>query len=141
MGAAWRTVRVFVSSTFGDMHAERTYLVTHVFPRLRDWCERRHIDLREVDLRWGITEYDATHHKRVLEACLGRIDECELFIGFLGQRYGWVPTADEVNPETLARYPHLAEWIAEGRSARDFGGLLGSLGHEQVALDGSTRVT
>ncbi|MBN2560004.1 MAG: DUF4062 domain-containing protein [Phycisphaerae bacterium] len=30
-----RTIRVFVSSTFRDMHAERDHLVTVVFPELR----------------------------------------------------------------------------------------------------------
>jgi len=32
----WRTVRVFVSSTFRDMSAERDHLVRFVFPRLRE---------------------------------------------------------------------------------------------------------
>jgi len=27
MSAAWKTVRVFISSTFRDMHAERDWLV------------------------------------------------------------------------------------------------------------------
>ena len=30
----WKTVSVFVSSTFNDIHAERDYLVKEVFPRL-----------------------------------------------------------------------------------------------------------
>jgi hypothetical protein len=30
----WKTVSIFVSSTFDDMHAERDYLVKEVFPRL-----------------------------------------------------------------------------------------------------------
>ena len=36
MPAAWRTIRVFISSTFRDMHAERDYLVKVVFPWLRE---------------------------------------------------------------------------------------------------------
>lgn len=28
----WKTVRIFISSTFNDMHAERDYLVKSVFP-------------------------------------------------------------------------------------------------------------
>ncbi|MEO0082545.1 MAG: DUF4062 domain-containing protein [candidate division WOR-3 bacterium] len=32
----WRTVRVFISSTFRDMQAERDHLVRFVFPRLRE---------------------------------------------------------------------------------------------------------
>ena len=63
----WKTVSVFVSSTFNDMHAERDYLVKEVFPRLREWCERRRLRLVDVDLRWGVTEADATKHKRVVD--------------------------------------------------------------------------
>ena len=32
----WKTVRVFISSTFLDMQAERDYLVRFVFPRMRE---------------------------------------------------------------------------------------------------------
>jgi len=35
-----RVIRVFISSTFRDMHAERDHLVTVVFPELRERCER-----------------------------------------------------------------------------------------------------
>jgi hypothetical protein len=34
MAAIWQTVRVFISSTFRDMHAERDHLVKIVFPAL-----------------------------------------------------------------------------------------------------------
>jgi hypothetical protein len=40
MGAPWKTVRVFTSSTFRDMHAERDYLVKVVFPALRERLEQ-----------------------------------------------------------------------------------------------------
>ncbi len=36
MATAWRTARVFVSSTFRDMHAERDHLARVVFPELRE---------------------------------------------------------------------------------------------------------
>lgn len=32
MLAKWQTVRVFISSTFPDMHAERDHLTKRVFP-------------------------------------------------------------------------------------------------------------
>jgi len=35
MNATHKTVRVFISSTFRDMHAERDHLVAVVFPELR----------------------------------------------------------------------------------------------------------
>jgi hypothetical protein len=36
----WRTVRVFISSTFRDRHAERDHLVTVAFSELRERVER-----------------------------------------------------------------------------------------------------
>jgi hypothetical protein len=51
-----RVMRVFVSSTFRDMQAEREELVKVVFPQLRKLCETRGVTWGEVDLRWGVTE-------------------------------------------------------------------------------------
>ena len=48
-----RLVRVFVSSTFRDIHAERDELVLRIFPQLRKLCEERGVTWGEVDLRWG----------------------------------------------------------------------------------------
>ena len=48
----WRTIRIFVSSTFKDFHQEREVLVKEVFPDLRLWCEQRKLRLVECDLRW-----------------------------------------------------------------------------------------
>ena len=55
-----REIRVFVSSTFRDMHAEREELIKRIFPRLRKMCAERSVAWGEVDLRWGVTaEQDA----------------------------------------------------------------------------------
>jgi hypothetical protein len=51
---SWIEVRVFVSSTFADMHSEREVLVRKVFPRLRAWAEPRRVRIVECDLRWGV---------------------------------------------------------------------------------------
>ena len=45
MRTTWRTVRVFISSTFRDMNAERDHLVRFVFPRLRQALVARRIHL------------------------------------------------------------------------------------------------
>ena len=55
MSDAWRTVRVFISSTFRDMREEREELVKRVFPQLRKLCEERGVTWADVDMRWGIT--------------------------------------------------------------------------------------
>jgi telomerase protein component 1 len=87
----WRTVRVFISSTFRDMHAERDHLVKVVFPELRERLEAHRVHFIDVDLRWGVTR-EQVENERVLDVCLKVIDECRpFFVGILGQRYGWVP--------------------------------------------------
>jgi hypothetical protein len=100
-----RSLRVFVSSTFRDMHGEREYLIKKTFPRLRMLCERRGVAWGEVDLRWGITSEDALQGQ-VLPICLAEISRSDLLIVLLGERYGWIP--GEIAPELIDQYRWLA---------------------------------
>ena len=108
----WRTVRIFISSTFRDMHGERDMLTRFVFPEIRARAQARNIQVYEVDLRWGVTETDARSHK-ALEICLDEISHSQYFIGLLGQRYGWVQ--DEYWCPDTPEYDWLREYPA-GRS-------------------------
>lgn len=95
-----REIRVFLSSTFKDMDEERRYLVEHVFPQVRQACAHRQVVFTEIDLRWGITE-EETKNGRTVEICLEEIDRSRnsppFFIGFLGERYGWIPTQQDLH--------------------------------------------
>src|ERR1035438_3744708 len=83
-----REIRVFISSTFRDMRAEREELVKRVFPQLRYLCERRGVVWGDVDLRWGVTE-EQQRDGLILPICLREIERCHpFFIGLLGDRYG-----------------------------------------------------
>lgn len=53
MPSVWKTVRVFISSTFRDMHAERDHLIKVVFPGLRECLEEDRIYLDAIDLHGG----------------------------------------------------------------------------------------
>ena len=87
MNANWQTVRVFISSTFRDMQAERDHLVRFVFPLLREEFSPYRIHVDDFDLRWGVTS-----DQDVLSVCHSIIDECQpRFLCLLGQRYGTVP--------------------------------------------------
>jgi hypothetical protein len=87
----WQDIKIFISSTFNDMHAERDYLVKNVFPELAEWCEERKLRLMDIDLRWGITKADSEANDTVRK-CLNGIDDSRpFFLCFLGQRRGWVP--------------------------------------------------
>lgn len=106
-----KTVRIFISSTFNDMHAERDFLVKYVFPELSAWCRERKISLIDIDLRWGVSSEDSTAKNTVM-ACLSNIDESRpFFIGFLGQRRGWVPESEDISGSTYDNYPSLKDYV------------------------------
>lgn len=103
----WRTVRIYICSTFRDMQAERDHLVRVVFPELRSRCETRRIHLIDIDMRWGVTQEQADSGD-ALALRLQRIDECRpFFVGILGEQYGWVP--DRHSDELLRQHPWLVE--------------------------------
>jgi WD40 repeat protein len=98
------------------MHAERDFLGKRVFPQLSEWCADRKLNLIDIDLRWGVTEADATKNKRVIEVCLKSIDKCRpFFLCFMGQRRGWVPdpAKGEIGKETMEIFPLLKNHIGE----------------------------
>ena len=91
MSSESRVIRVFLSSTFKDFAEERDLLVKKVFSELRRLCRQRQVELVDVDLRWGITVEEAEQGK-VLPICLEEINRARpYFMGFIGDRYGWVP--------------------------------------------------
>ncbi|KAL8176473.1 UNVERIFIED_CONTAM: hypothetical protein K2H54_035247 [Gekko kuhli] len=104
----WRSVKVFVSSTFRDMHGERDLLIRSVFPELRARAAQFCLSIEDIDLRWGITEHEAQRNKQ-LELCLSEVARSHLFIGILGERYGHIPKEyslpDEPHYEWLKSYP------------------------------------
>ena len=101
----WKTVRIFISSTFRDMHAERDHLAKVVFPELRERCRKRQLHLVDLDLRWGVTEEDAEQGK-VVGIILKEIDRSRpFFIAILGERYGSIP--DKIPKDTKSVY----KWI------------------------------
>ncbi len=110
-----RVIRVFVSSTFRDMQAERDELVLKIFPQLRRLCEERGVTWGEIDLRWGITE-DQSQRGEVLPICLEEIKRCRpYFIGLLGERYGWIP--DSIPAQVIEDEPWIQEY-AEGENKK-----------------------
>jgi hypothetical protein len=96
MPISTRTFRVFVSSTFSDLVAERDALRTRVYPRLAALCEAHSASFQAVDLRWGVSK-QASESQRTMRICLREIDRCREmttrpnFILLIGDRYGWRP--------------------------------------------------
>ncbi|MBN3316831.1 TEP1 protein, partial [Atractosteus spatula] len=87
----WRNVRVFISSTFRDMHGERDVLVRLIISELRRHAALYCLSVQEVELHWGVTEEESSR-QRMVEMCLSEVCHSQLFVGILGERYGLVPT-------------------------------------------------
>jgi len=126
-----RQIRVFISSTFRDMTAERDHLVKFIFPQLRKLCESRGVTWGEVDLRWGITDEQAAEGL-VLPICLEEISRCRpYFIGLLGERYGWIP--EGLSADLIEREPWLNEHLHGKTSVTELEILHGVLNDPKMA--------
>lgn len=96
-----RIFRLFVSSTFSDMVAERNALQAYVFPRLQLLCENHGASFQAIDLRWGISQ-EAGLNQRATDICLREIVRCQEltkspnFLLLLGDRYGRQPLPTEI---------------------------------------------
>lgn len=116
--------RVFVSSTFSDMAAERNALHADVFPDLRKYCLERGARFQAIDLRWGV-RHEAALDQQTMPVCMRELRRSQElsprpnFILLLGQRYGWRPLPATVSAEEfellLAR---VADSIDDDRSDR-----------------------
>lgn len=101
-----RTFRVFVSSTFKDLAAERNHLSEHVYPVLRELCEEHGARFQPIDLRWGVSR-EASLDQQAMNVCLEEIDRCREvtprpnFIVLLGNRHGWLAPPPQI---TAAEY-------------------------------------
>ncbi|MCX8512626.1 MAG: DUF4062 domain-containing protein, partial [Chthoniobacteraceae bacterium] len=127
-----RSVRVFLSSTFRDFAEERDLLVRKVFPELRRRARERNVEVIDIDLRWGITPEQAERGE-VLPICLAEIDRARpYFFGFIGDRYGWVPEANQYDLSLLVEQPWLEEHRG-GKSVTELEMLHGVLNNPEMA--------
>ncbi len=116
-------VQIFLSSSFRDMHAERDYLLTHIFPRLELLLRRSGYRLNVVDLRGTAQDCEAEAYEReVFRMCLDEVDRCKpRMLGLIGFRYGWIPFIEGESDEqmTLIAKKHSRE---HGLSLREISG-------------------
>jgi hypothetical protein len=99
-----RTFRIFVSSPFRDLKAEREALQRFVFPRLRELCLAKGARFQAIDLRWGVSK-EAALDQQTVPICLAEIKRCQEmtprpnFVVLLGDRYGWQPLPSAIPEE------------------------------------------
>jgi len=103
MAQSGRTIRVYVSSTYRDIHAERDYLHKIVFPELRERMAALNLNLVVTDPLWGVAE-----DKDDIELAFKEIEQSTYFIGILGECYGVIP--DTIPENTLVQYPWLKDY-------------------------------
>jgi len=100
--------RVFVSSTFGDLAAERSALHEQVFKPLRAMCASRDAEFQAIDLRWGVS-VEAAADQRAVEICLREVARCRQvtrrpnFVLLLGDRYGARPLPPTIEGDSFRR--------------------------------------
>ena len=84
--------KVFLSSSFQDMHAERDYLRYHAFAALQAELLQKGHELQILDLRGTTTQPELAEEEAVLRLCLDGVEECiPRMVVLLGDRYGWIP--------------------------------------------------
>lgn len=92
---------IFISSTFQDMQQERDALHDFVLPELKEFARKYGKTIDLCDLRWGVNSSGLDEQgsaAKVLQVCFDEIDNSRpLFIGLLGERYGWVPDSSLVH--------------------------------------------
>ncbi|MGH7467146.1 MAG: tetratricopeptide repeat protein [Longimicrobiales bacterium] len=102
-----RVFRIFISSTFEDLKAERDALDQDVFPKLRTLCEEHGFGFQPIDLRWGVSGEASLDH-RTVPICMQEIARCQdatlrpNFVILLGDRYGWQPLPLDLSPAEFA---------------------------------------
>ncbi|MFX1294681.1 MAG: DUF4062 domain-containing protein [Promethearchaeota archaeon] len=92
----YKIFRVFISSTFDDLIAERNAFQEKVYPKLIKYCKSNGTQFQPIDLRWGISK-EAALNQLTMEICLNEIKRCKKltpkpnFLIILGNRYGYQP--------------------------------------------------
>lgn len=86
--------KIFVSSTFRDMNAERDVIYNVVTSSLNEKARKYGESIFFSDLRWGVStdsnEFESdVGARKVLSVCLDEINNCKPYIiVLLEQRYG-----------------------------------------------------
>ncbi|BBM88277.1 DUF4062 domain-containing protein [Candidatus Uabimicrobium amorphum] len=85
----WKTLKIFISSTFKDLELERD-LLTNTFESIKKNIFDRRLTLIPYDLRWR----ERHEEEDLVKWCLKMVGQCQYFVGILGYRYGWRPPHD-----------------------------------------------
>ena len=110
---SWKVIRVFLSSTFDDMHGEREVIHAKVIPDLNTALKKLNIKVVCVDLRFGLVrENHFDHGKGAIMESLMAVESCPaFFISLIGDNYGWQPRNAKVPLNLHSNF----EWLKDYR--------------------------
>lgn len=139
MATSWRTINIFLSSTFNDMQGERDAIRKLVVPRLNEALKSRNISVEVTDLRWGIDTSqgdEAMREAKVLHVCMETIRNTRpYFIALIGERYGWVPSVerfDQILRRLKSGDRRILESLDAPCSVTEMEILLGAIGSNEL---------
>ncbi|MFO7906038.1 MAG: DUF4062 domain-containing protein [Pirellulaceae bacterium] len=125
-------IRVFISSSFADLEAERDALQGDAFPRLEAFCRQYGFQFQAIDLRWGVPGEAGLDH-RTMRICFDELRRSQHvspepnFLILLGNRYGWRPLPEAISEDefnrllavaTSGKVPGIGSKSAEGGGYR-----------------------
>ena len=82
-----KNIKIFLSSTFRDMDAERDAIMNRVYPAVAQQLAPYNIHVDFIDLRWGVSTSDVDEAERenhVLRECIDGIQSSRPF--FIGTK-------------------------------------------------------
>jgi len=93
----------------------------YIIPKLNWESQKLSIETVPVDLRWGLPNYyynSQLWSVRQVRACIEEIDRCQIFVAFLGDRYGWIPAFGDLkgslNSEDIQLYEKIRDFYEPG---------------------------
>ena len=99
-----------INSTFYDMIAEYDCFINEVFPRLREYCSDKDIEIGFRDVAFSAKELPADDN--ILLQDFRCIDaDRTFFICFRAQKLGWRPDYTNINRITVQEYPEITSFI------------------------------
>ena len=118
----WTEIRLFLSSTFVDTHAERDTIIKNVIPEINRKMAPSFIRIIPVDLRWGVLAEESKSCYDIQKTCLNQVDKCRIeakqtpwFLALRTNRYGWVQ--GEMMPSEGFEKPDFFHWLDELKAA------------------------
>jgi hypothetical protein len=106
-------ITIMIISTVPDMFAEHYFFIKNVFPELREICQNHDIELEYRDLFYSITEEEFNTCRSIRRYFTSIDSDRTFYICFRGQKLGCIPTHEDIDKETIQKYPELVDYIGD----------------------------